>query len=84
MTSVVWLPEVIVPLAAMTALPAETCSPPVTEAAASGFLLFIGTIAMGPPETLLARGLCAHTAARAVRASSQEKSGQRDTENSGS
>jgi hypothetical protein len=46
-TSVVWLPEVTAPLAAMTALPCETSSAPVTLAAASGFLLSSGTMAMG-------------------------------------
>jgi hypothetical protein len=52
MTSVVWLPEVTVPLAAITALPCVTSSAPVTLAAASGFLLSSGTMAMGVMEAV--------------------------------
>src|ERR1035437_9777448 len=46
-TSVVWLPEVIVPLATITALPCETSSAPVTLAAASGFFVSSETMAIG-------------------------------------
>src|ERR1035438_2872271 len=50
-TSVVWLPEVMAPLAAMMALPEGTSRAPVTVAAWPGFLLSSGTMAIGPDST---------------------------------
>src|ERR1035438_2194101 len=75
-TSVVWLPEVIVPLATITALPCETSSAPVTLAAASGFLLSSATMAMGAASVATAFGsgaVCAHKIGAAIRAASNKQ-----------